>query len=295
MIAVTGATGFVGRALCTHLESRGERILRIGRRNGDIAWPADGAEFDQSAIAAMRGVRAVVHLAGESIGKRWTRGRRRAIRESRVGLTGVLARALARLSPPPAVLISASAVGYYGDRGDELLDESSVPGNDFLARVTQDWESAAAPAAAAGVRATVMRMGVVLGPGGGMLAQLRLPFRLALGARLGDGSQWMSWIALNDAVRWIVRSLDDADISGPVNVVSPAPVTNAEFTRALGRALGRPTPFVAPASALRLAFGEMADGVLLASQRVRAARMLDFGFGFEHPSLDDTLRLAVAP
>jgi len=293
MIAVTGATGFVGRALCRTLESRGERVLRIGRRDGDIAWPVDGAEFGQSAIAAMRGVRGVVHLAGESIGKRWTSDRCRSIRESRVTLTGVLVRALAKLSLPPAVLVSASAVGYYGDRGDEMLDESSEPGRDFLARVTQEWESATAPAATAGVRVTVMRMGVVLGPGGGMIGRLRFPFRMGLGARLGDGSQWMSWISLGDAVRWIVRSLDDDEISGPVNVVSPEPVTNGMFTGALGRAVGRPTLLAVPASALRLAFGQMADGVLLASQRVRAARMLDFGFGFEHPSLDDMLRLAV--
>lgn len=293
MIAVTGPTGFVGRALCAYLESRGERVLRIGRRDADLAWPIDGADFDDAAIAALRDVRAVVHLAGESIGERWTADRRRSIRDSRVTLTATLARAMAEISPTPAVLISASAVGFYGDRGDDVLDEMSAPGTDFLARITQDWESATAPASAAGVRVSMMRLGIVLGPGGGMLARLRLPFTMTLGARLGDGRQWMSWISLDDAVRWIVRSLYDDEISGPINVVSPNPVTNADFTRALGRAVGRPAPFVAPAFALRIAFGEMADGVLLASQRVSCAKMLDFGFSFEHPSLDDTLRLAV--
>lgn len=293
MIAVTGATGFVGRALCTSLESRGTRVLRIGWRGADIAWPVGGADFDESAVTAMHGVRGVVHLAGEGIGKRWTVVRRRAIRDSRVILTATLARALARMSVPPAVLVSASAVGFYGDRGDEILNEASAPGDDFLARVTQEWELATAPASTAGMRVTMMRMGVVLGPGGGMIARLRLPFRLTLGARLGVGTQWLSWIALDDAVQWILRSLDDAEVGGPVNVVSPEPVTNEVFTKALGRAVGRPAPFVAPAFALRLAFGEMADGVLLASQRVRPARMLDFGFGFAHRSLDETLRFAV--
>jgi len=293
MIAVTGATGFLGRALCTRLEQRGTRVVRIGRAATDIRWPAGGADFDDAALDALKGVRAVVHLAGASIAERWTTERRRTIRESRVTLTGTLARALGRLAPRPAVLVSASAVGYYGNRGDELLDETSTAGDDFLGQLAAEWEAATAPAAAAGIRVTQMRMGVVLGPGGGMIERLQLPFRLALGARLGDGMQWMSWIALDDALRWIVRSLDDEQVSGPVNVVSPEPTTNADFTRALARALGRPAPFVAPAFALRMAFGEMAEGVLLASQRVLPAQMQDFGFEFEHPSLDETLRIAV--
>ncbi len=293
MIAVTGASGFLGRAVCAALAARGERVLRIGRRDSDVAWPAPGTEFERASLDRLRGVRAVVHLAGESIGRRWTSTRRRAIRDSRVGLTASLARALATLDRPPEVMVSVSAVGYYGSRGDEWLTEASTSGSDFLASVTRDWEAAASPAREAGVRVVHPRLGVVLGAGGGMVAQLRLPFSLALGARLGSGAQWLSWISLDDAVRLLMAAIDDRALSGPVNAASPAPVTNAEFTAAFARALRRPAPFVAPAFALRLLFGEMADGVLLASQRVRPARLLAGGFAFAHPSIDAALDAAL--
>lgn len=294
MIAVTGASGFLGGAVCGALERRGERVLRIGRTSADVAWPAPGAAFDRSALDRLQGVRAVIHLAGESIGVRWTPRRRRAIRESRVTLTSVLARGLATLDEQPAVLVSASAVGFYGDRGDEWLTEASAPGSDFLSSVTRDWEEAAAPARDAGIRVVHPRLGVVVGAGGGMIAQLRFPYSLALGARLGSGMQWLSWISLTDAVRVMVAAIDDGAMSGPVNTASPEPVTNAQFTTALARAIRRPAPFVAPAFALRAMFGGMADGVLLASQRVRPARLLAGGFTFAHPSIDAALGAALA-
>lgn len=293
MIAITGAHGFIGSAVCRALELRGFRLLRIGRRDADVHWPGRGAEFGPDALEALGRVRAVVHLAGETIGARWTPRRRQAIRESRAGLTATLARALAALDRRPVSLVAASAVGVYGDRGDEWLDESSAPGDDFLASVVREWEAASAPASAAGIRASHLRFGIVLGAGGGMLSQLRLPFQLALGARLGRGTQWMSWISIDDLVRFVVRAIDDPAAVGPVNVVSPSPARNAEFTQSLARALGRPAPFVAPAFALRAMFGEMADGLMLSSQRVRPARLLAMGFTFEHPSLDDALHAAL--
>ena len=295
MIAVTGARGFVGRAVCREFESHGERVLRIGRRESDVQWPATGAEFGAGSLARMSGLRAVVHLAGEPIGARWTARRRRSIRESRVGLTATLAQALASLVPRPSVLVSASAVGIYGDCGDAWLDESSRSGDGFLATVAHDWEAATAPAGEAGIRVVHLRMGVVLGRDGGMISRLRLPFQLAMGARLGRGTQWMSWISLADLVRIIVRVIDDESIAGPVNAVSPEPVTNAAFTRGLAHALGRPAPFAIPRFVLRAAFGGMADGMLLASQRAQPVRMLAAGFAFAHRSLDDALRIATGP
>jgi uncharacterized protein (TIGR01777 family) len=294
LIVVTGASGFVGRAVCEEFELRGLRVARIGRGAGANArCPAPGAEFGDDALRALAGARAVVHLAGATIGERWTPARKRAIRDSRVALTGVLARALARAEPRPAAFVAASAVGIYGDRGDQWLDESSPPGDDFLATVAREWEAATEPARTAGVRVAHLRLGVVLGPGGGMVARLRLPFRLGGGARLGSGRQWLSWISLEDAVRVIVRAVDDPAFTGAFNVVAPEPVTNAEFTTRFARALGMPALLAAPPFALRAAFGEMADGVLLASQRVRPARLLATGFAFVHPSLDAALAAAL--
>ncbi|HVZ49397.1 MAG TPA: TIGR01777 family oxidoreductase [Gemmatimonadaceae bacterium] len=294
MIIVTGASGFVGRAVCEEFELRGLRVARIGRGAGaDLRWPPPGADFDGDALRAMAGARAVVHLAGATIGERWTPARKRAIRESRVTLTAALARALAHAEPRPAAFVAASAVGIYGDRGDDWLDESSPPGGDFLATVAREWEEAAGPALAAGIRVAHLRLGVVLGRGGGMVARLRVPFRLGGGARLGSGRQWLSWISLEDTVRAIVRAVDDPAFAGAFNVVAPAPVTNAEFTQRFARALGRPALLAAPPFALRAAFGEMADGVLLASQRVRPARLLAAGFDFVHPSLDAALAAAL--
>ncbi|MDA1082281.1 MAG: TIGR01777 family oxidoreductase [Gemmatimonadetes bacterium] len=293
MIAVAGASGFVGRAFCRMLELRGKRVLRIGRRDADVRWPSVGEEFGEDARERLRGVRAVVNLAGEPIGARWTDARRHAIRDSRVRLTAVLARAIALLDPRPAVLVSASAVGIYGDRGDEWLDEASRPGDGFLANVAREWEAATEPARLSGIRVVLLRLGIVVGPGGGIVSQLRPAFRLALGARLGDGSQWMSWISLADTVRCIARAVDDDQVRGVVNVVSPHPVTNSDFTKAFARASGRPAVLAAPAFALRVVFGEMADGVLLSSQRVRPAQLLAQQYAFENPSLEGTLRTAL--
>lgn len=295
MIVVAGASGFIGRALCAELERRGLRITRVGRRaTADIRWPAPGEEFDAVAVRTFAGARAVVSLVGESISRRWTAARKQEIRDSRVRLTGALARALARTGDRPPPLVSGSAVGIYGDRGDEWLDESSAPGADFLADVAREWEAATAPATEAGARVVLLRSGVVLGRGGGLLGRLALPFQLGGGARLGSGRQWLSWISLADAVRVIVRAIDDAAMRGPVNLVSPAPVRNAEFTAALARALHRPAVLTVPAPVLRLAFGEMADGVLLASQRVRPAVLERSGFVFDHPSIEAALRAAFA-
>lgn len=294
MIAVTGASGFVGRAVCTGLERRGMRVVRVGRDAGsDVRWPTAGAEFDDLAVRTLSGAGGVVHLAGRTIAERWTRARKQAIRESRVGPTGVLARALARATPAPRAFVTASAVGIYGDCGDEWLDESSSPGDGFLATVVRDWEAAAEPARAAGIRVVHLRMGAVLGPGGGMIARLRLPFRLGAGARMGNGEQWLSWISLADTVRAVIRALDDSTLAGAINTVSAGPVTNAEFTRGFADALGVPVLLAAPEFALRAAFGDMAGEVLLASQRVRPARLLAAGFDFTHASLGDALAAAL--
>lgn len=296
MIVVAGAGGFIGRALCTELERRGHRITRVGRGvTADVRWPPPGEEFSEAAVRVFAGARAVVSLVGEPISARWSAARKRAIRDSRVGRTGALARALARADERPPVFVSGSAVGIYGDRGDEWLDESSPFGTGFLADVARDWEAATTPARDAGVRVVLLRSGVVLGRGGGMLSRLALPFRLGGGATLGSGRQWLSWVSLDDAIRVIIRAMDDAAIRGPVNVVSPMPVRNAEFTAALARALRRPAWFAIPASVLRLVFGEMADGVLLASQRARPAVLERHGFVFDHPSIDAALRAVFPP
>jgi uncharacterized protein (TIGR01777 family) len=294
VIAVSGATGFVGRAVCEALEMRGLKVVAIGRRDGaDIRWPAPGASFTREEIERLQRCRAVVHAIGESIGARWTPARRRAIRESREGLTRTLCTALASLAPRPATLISASAVGIYGDRGDTWLDESSSLGDDFLATVARDWESATEPARAAGMRVVRMRLGVVFGANGGMIGKIRLPFQLGFGGRLGAGDQWLSWIALADVVSFILRAIDDETFSGPVNLSSPEPITNRAFTEMMGRLLGRPTIIPAPAFGLRIAFGQMANGVLLASQRVRPAELTKRGFAWAHPSAEGALRVAL--
>lgn len=293
MIVVAGASGFIGRALCAELERRGLRITRVGRRaTSTVRWPEPGVEFGDEAVRAFAGARAVVSLAGTPISERWTAARKRAIRDSRVGLTGVLARAIARASDRPPAFVSGSAVGIYGDRGDEWVDESSEPGRDFLAAVARDWEAATAPAADAGVRVVLLRTGVVLGRGGGILGRLALPFQLGGGATLGSGRQWMSWISLGDAIRAIIRAIDDPALRGPVNVVSPEPVRNADFTAALAHVLHRPVLLAVPAPVLRLAFGAMADGVLLASQRARPGALERLEFSFDHPTIDAALGTA---
>ncbi len=244
--------------------------------------------------ALLEGFSAAVHLSGASLAaRRWTAAYRRELTASRVDSTRALATLLAGLRRPPRVMLVASAVGIYGDRGDELLDEASTPGKGFLAGVCAQWEAAARPAVEAGIRVVHLRFGVVLGPGRGALAQMLPVFWLGLGGKLGSGRQWMSWISLADAIDAIVFALQTPELAGPVNLTAPAPVTNAEFTRALARQLRRPAILPAPAFALRLAFGEMADEVLLASVRAVPTKLLAAGFRFAHAGLGEALAAAI--
>lgn len=291
-VLVTGSRGLLGSALVAALRDRGDRVVRLVRAGG--AAP-DEARWDPAAgsidAAALEGLDAVVHLAGENLSAgRWTPERKARIRDSRVAGTGLLAAALARLSRPPRVLLAASAVGYYGDRGDEVLREDSAPGTGFLADLCRDWEAAAEPARRAGIRVVHLRSGVVLSTRGGALARLLPVFRLGLGGPLGAGRQYMSWISIHDWASAALHLLAAAGVAGPVNMVAPHPVTNAEFARALGRALSRPALVPVPAAALRAAFGEMADQALLAGARVEPARLLASGYAFRFPEVEAALR-----
>jgi hypothetical protein len=278
-IAVTGASGFVGRRLCEVARARGHQVLALGRSSGDRVWdplrgPAPLAETD-----------AVVHLAGEPVAEgRWTKAKMAAIRESRV--TGTRNLAAGVRGTGVRALVSASAVGYYGDRGDEELTEDSAPGNDFLAGVCREWE---AEAAGAGVRTVLVRTGVVLGPGGGALRKMLTPFKLGLGGRLGSGAQWMSWIHRDDLVDLYLHAVERESVSGPLLGTAPAPVRNIDFTRTLGRVLGRPTILPMPRWQMRLLFGKV-SAILVSSQRCRPRRTLESGFAFRHPELEPALR-----
>ena len=291
-VLLTGSSGLIGSALAPALSGDGHRVRRLRRAASAAAdatsWnPADGAFV----AGALDGIDAVVHLAGENIaGGRWTAARKARIRDSRVDGTRRLCEALAALDTPPRVLVAASAIGFYGDRGDALLDESAAPGTGFLPEVSRSWETAAAPARDAGIRVVHLRIGIVLSPAGGALAQMLLPFKLGVGGVLGSGDQYMSWIALDDVVGVVRHALADESLSGPVNTVAPQAVTNREFTRTLGQVLRRPTILPAPAFALRIALGEMADALLLASTRVDPAALRATTFEFRHPQLDGALR-----
>jgi uncharacterized protein len=290
VVAVSGASGMIGRALTEALERDAVEVRSLVRGRagtGEISWDPVGGTVD---IAALRGVDAVVHLAGEPIGERWTEERKRRIMESRRDGTRTLATALASMEQPPSVLVSPSAVGYYGDRGDEILREDSGPGSDFLARVAQEWEAGLKPAEDAGIRVVRLRFGVVLSSGGGALERMLPPFRLGAGGRLGSGRQWMSWVTLDDVIGAIRFAMDRSELRGVYNTVAPEPVTNGEFTRVLGSVLGRPAFFQVPAMALRLAFGEMAEATLLASQRVDSTKLREAGYTFRHARLEEALR-----
>jgi uncharacterized protein len=284
-VAVTGSRGFVGTALTRALERRGDEVVAVRRGSGKLAWdPMRG--FDPP--DALSGVDAVVHLAGENVGQRWTRATKRAIRESRVIGTTTLVDGLAAATPRPSVFVSASAIGIYGARGDERLLEEASPGDDFLGGVCREWEAAALRAETFGVRTAVLRFGPILGHGGGPLPRLLPFFRAGLGGRLGSGKQWMSWIHLEDLVRAIVFCLETPEIAGVFNTTAPEPVTNAEFTRALGEVLRRPTVVPVPGFAVRAVYGEMAETVLT-GQRAVPDKLEAAGFGFRHRTVTEAL------
>ncbi len=292
-ILVSGASGLIGSALVPVLTASGHDVIRLVRSQpaaGEAAvrWDPEAGTLD---AAGLEGLDAVVHLAGENLAEgRWTAEKKRRIRESRVKGTRLLCEALAGLARPPRVLVSASAVGYYGDRGDELLTEESPPGSGFLAAVARDWEAAAEPARRAGIRVVHPRMGPVLTPAGGVLAKMLPPFQAGLGGRVGSGRQYVSWIAVDDLLDAMLHLLATEALRGPVNMVAPRPVTNAEFAATLGRVLGRPAVLAVPAFAARLALGEMADEVLLASARVTPVRLAASGYRFRYPELEGALR-----
>lgn len=292
-ILITGSTGLIGSALASSLTSGGHtvrRLLRSSRQaaGSDAVWDPSAGTLDPQAL---EGMDAVVHLAGENIaGGRWNSRRKAKIRDSRVNGTRLLSETLSRLSSPPAVCVCASAIGYYGNRGDTILNEGSPAGSGFLPDVCREWEAATVAALQKGIRVINLRTGIVLSPAGGALAKMLPPFKMGVGGKVGDGKQFMSWIALDDVVGAIEHALTNKRFTGPVNAVSPNPVTNLQFTRTLGSVLRRPTIFPMPALAARMAFGEMADALLLSSTRVQPARLIGSGFQFRYPSLESALR-----
>ncbi|TFV60561.1 TIGR01777 family protein [Mycobacterium sp. PS03-16] len=295
VIAIAGSSGLIGSALVSALRAADRRVVRIVRRapsNADeLFWNPDTGEFD---AGALRGVDAVINLCGVNVGqRRWSGAFKQSLRDSRIAPTEVLAHAVAEAGVP--VLVNASAVGYYGDTRSRVTDESAPAGQGFLARLCVDWEAATGPAAAAGARVVLLRTGLVLSPAGGLLARLRPLFSLGLGARLGNGRQYMPWISLEDQVRAVLFTIGRDELSGPVNVTGPAPVTNAEFTAALGRAVNRPTALMVPGFALRTVLGEFADEGLLGGQRAIPAALERAGFAFHHNTVGEALAYATGP
>jgi uncharacterized protein (TIGR01777 family) len=289
-VLISGATGLIGSALIPELEVKGHavrRLTRHPRQEGDIRWDLDVGTIDGD----LSGTDAVVHLAGESIAEgRWTEEKKRCILESRQKGTRLLAEKIAELSEPPSVMVSVSATGYYGNRGNELLTEESEPGDLFLSKVCREWEAAADPARKVGVRVVHPRFGIVLTTEGGALGTTLPIFKLGGGGKIGSGRQYWSWVSLDDVIGAIVHALDTDDLSGPVNVVTPGPPTNVEYTRVLGKVLNRPTLFTVPAPAARVMLGEIAGELLLASARVEPVRLQETGYSFRHPELEATLR-----
>ena len=295
-IAVSGSTGLIGTALRPALQQRGDDIVplvRRGVRPGEraIAWNPDRGTIDR---AGLEGMDAVIHLAGENVFGRWSPEKKRRIRDSRVQGTRLLCEALAGLQRRPATLLAGSAIGYYGDRGDEAVTEASAPGDDFLAQVGREWEAATAAAARAGIRVVNLRTGVVLTPSGGALAKMLPPFRLGLGGHVGSGDQYVSWIELDDIIRAILYMLDHRELVGPVNLTAPTPVTNRELAKTLGTVLGRPAVLTVPGFALRLAFGTDGAEMLQSGQRVLPARLVAAGFRYSFKELEPALRHLLA-
>ncbi|PYS21840.1 MAG: TIGR01777 family protein [Acidobacteria bacterium] len=290
-IAIAGASGLVGSALIPRLEADGGEIIRLVRdtpRANEVEWHPNQDEIDP---AKLNGFGAIINLAGENVAEgRWTDEKKRRIRDSRVNGTHLLSEAIAKTPQKPQVFLCASATGIYGDRGDEILVEQSESGGGFLAGVCREWEKATEPASKAGVRVVNFRFGPILARAGGMMEKMLTPFKLGLGGKIGSGKQYISWVAIDDAVSAILLALKDGSIRGPLNVVSPNPVTNEEFTKTLGEVLSRPTVMAMPAFAARLAFGEMADEMLLVSQRVVPKKLNAAGFEFQYRELEPTLR-----
>ncbi len=297
-VAISGAGGLIGTAVRQRLEAEGASVVWLTRSGSAapegaqcIRWDPERRRIDADGLA---GCDAVVHLAGENIASgRWSAARKRAIRDSRVLGAALLSETLAHLDRMPKTLVCASAVGYYGNRGDEELDETSSPGQGFLAEVCRDWEAAVAPAAAAGIRVVRLRIGMALSSRGGALARMAPLFRMGLGGPLGDGRAWISWISLYDLAELVAHCLRDAAATGPINAVSPHPVRNRDFARALGAALRRPAVLPAPAPAIRLLFGEMGRELLLSSARVLPRRLEALGFRFRHDDIEGALRACV--
>ena len=291
-ILVTGSTGLVGSAVVPFLTTGGHRVVRLVRGTArgpdEVEWHPQEGIID---AAKLEGLDAVVHLAGENIAtSRWSTAKKARIRDSRVIGTRVLSEALAKLSRKPRVLVGASAIGFYGERGDNVMTETSHPGSSYLCNVCRDWEAATEPAQAAGIRVVNLRIGVVLTPRGGALEKMLLPFKLCAGGVVGSGQQFWSWIAIDDVVGAIHHAITHDELSGPVNAVSPEPTANRDFTKTLGRVLGRPTVFPMPAFAVRLLLGEMGEELLLASTRVVPNRLQETGYQFRCPMLDGALR-----
>lgn len=292
-ILVVGATGLVGSALVPFLTTGGHTVLKLSRRDSNhdprtIIWDPTTGKIP---VADLEGLDAVIHLAGEGIAtRRWTAAQKEKIRDSRVGGTSLLSGALSKLTHKPKHFLCASAIGYYGDRGNEVCTESSAPGKDFLAEVCEAWEKATQPAVAAGIRVVNLRIGVVMSPQGGALRKMLTPFKMGVGGVLGSGQQYMSCITIDDVVGGIHHCLTHEELNGPVNLVDPNAITNREFTKTLGRLLHRPTILPAPAFALRIAVGEMADALLLSSTRVVPSRLLSSGYQFRFSDLESGLR-----
>jgi|SRR5947209_10411425 len=291
-ILLTGASGLVGSALAPLLAREGHQVIKLRRRphpaeSVEPLWDPDAGRIELTSAGPLD---AVIHLAGENIAQRWTAAAKTRIHNSRVEATNLLTQALVRAPQLPKIFISASATGYYGNRAEELLDEQSAPGTGFLTEVCRGWETATKAATGHGVRVVNLRLGIVLSPKGGALGKMLPPFRFGLGGRLGNGHQYWSWIAMDDLLSVIRHVLVNDALSGPVNAVSPNPVTNEEFTRTLGAVLGRPTFLTVPHLAVKLAFGEMAEETMLASCRVRPARLEKTGFAFQFPKLEGALR-----
>jgi uncharacterized protein (TIGR01777 family) len=295
VIAIAGSSGLIGSALTSALRAADHRVVRIVRRapsNADeVFWNPDGGEFDPNAL---QGVDAVVNLCGVNVGaKRWSGAFKQSLRDSRIGPTEVLSNAVVEAGVP--ALINASAVGFYGDTRGRVVEETAPPGGGFLAGLCEDWEAATEPAQQAGTRVVLLRTGLVLSPSGGMLSRIKPLFSLGLGARLGNGKQYMPWISLEDEVRALLFAIGHADIAGAVNLTGPAPVTNAEFTAALGRAVNRPTVLLVPGFALRTVLGEFADEGLLGGQRAIPAALERAGFEFHHNTIREALAYVTAP